>query len=87
MQRTPECPVHPVSTKLLRQGHPWITADSFSNRFPRNSEFIIALDERRRPFALLLHDPHHKNIKARLWSMKYPFDLAIETRPQMKELT
>ncbi len=101
MQRTPECPVHPVSSKLIRQGHPWITADSFSNRFPRNSEFIVALDERRRPFALLLHDPQHKNIKARLWSLKYPFDrevsnftaavqgridLAIEKRQQMKEL-
>lgn len=101
MQRTPECPVHPVSSKLLRQGHPWITADSFSHRFPRNADFIIALDERRRPMALLLHDPQHKNIKARLWTMKYPFDreisnftaavqgridLAIEKRQQMKEL-
>lgn len=101
MNRTPECPVHPVSAKLLRQGHPWITPDSFSNRFPRNSDFIIAIDERRRPFALLLHDPHHKNIKARLWSMKYPFDreisnfsaavqgridIAIEKRREMKVL-
>lgn len=101
MTKIPECPVHPVSSKLLRQGHPWITADSFSHRFPKSSEFIVALDERRRPMALLLHDPQHRNVKARLWSVKYPFDrealnfsaavqgridLAIEKRREMKEL-
>lgn len=101
MNRIPECPIHPVSMKLLRQGHPWITPDSFSNRFPRGSEFIIAMDERKRPMALLLHDPQHRNVKARLWTTKYPFDreaqnftagiqaridLAIDKRVQMKEL-
>lgn len=101
MNKIPECLIHPVSIKLLRAGHPWITADSFSNRFPRQSEFIIATDDRKRPMALLMHDPYHKNIKARVWSMKAPFereaqhftasiqariDLAIEKRQQMKEL-
>ncbi len=101
MNKLPECPIHPVSIKLLRQGHPWITADSFSNRFPRNSEFVVAMDERKRPMALLLHDPQHRNVKARVWTTKYPFDreaqhftagiqarldLAIEKRTQMKEL-
>lgn len=101
MDKIPECQIHPISIKLLRQGHPWITPDSYSHRFPRNSPFVIALDERRRPMALLLHDPQHKNIKARLWTTKYPFerevqhftagiqariDLAISKRAQMKEL-
>lgn len=101
MNRIPECVIHPVSIKLLRQGHPWITADNFSNRFPRHSEFIIAVDDRKRPMALLLHDPNHKNIKARVWSTKFPFDreaqhftagiqgrldLALEKREQQKEL-
>ena len=101
MNKIPECQIHPVSIKLLRQGHPWITPDSYSNRFPRKNEFVIALDEKRRPMALLIHDPHHKNVKARLWTTKYPFeretqnftagiqariDLAIEKRQQMKEL-
>jgi 23S rRNA (cytosine1962-C5)-methyltransferase len=74
MNKIPECPIHPVSIKLIRTGHPWITPDNFSNRFPRQSEFVIATDERKRPMALLIHDPNHKNIKARVWSTKFPFD-------------
>lgn len=74
MTKTPECAIHPISLKLMRQGHPWITADQFSKRFPKHSEFVIALDDRRRQFALLLHDPFHKNVKARVWSRNYPFD-------------
>lgn len=101
MNKLPECVIHPISIKLIRGGHPWITSDSFSNRFPKQSEFVVALDDRKRPMALLLHDPHHKNIKARLWTTKYPFDreaqhftaglqarldLALEKRSQMTEL-
>ncbi len=74
MDRLPECLIHPVSIKLIRAGHPWITSDTFSNRFPRQSEFVVATDDRKRPMALLLHDPQHKNIKARVWSTKAPFD-------------
>ena len=74
MNKIPECLIHPISIKLIRSGHPWITADNFSNRFPRQSEFIIAVDDRKRPMALLMHDPYHKNIKARVWSTKFPFD-------------
>ncbi len=74
MNKIPECAIHPISAKLIRTGHPWITSDSFSNRFPRQSEFIVALDDRRRPMALLLHDPQHKNVKARVWTTQYPFD-------------
>ena len=101
MTKIPECLIHPVSIKLIRQGHPWVTSDTFSNRFPRQSEFVIATDDRKRPMALLMHDPHHRNVKARVWSTKFPFereaqhftasvqarlDLAFEKRIQMKEL-
>lgn len=101
MSKIPECLIHPVSIKLLRAGHPWITADNFSNRFPRHSEFVIATDDRKRPMALLMHDPFHRNVKARVWSTKFPFDreaqhftasiqgrldLAFEKRIQQKEL-
>lgn len=101
MNKLPECVIHPVSIKLIRAGHPWITADSFSNRFPKQSEFVVALDDRKRPMALLIHDPHHKNVKARVWTTKYPFDqealqitasiqarldLAFDKRDQQKEL-
>ena len=74
MNKIPECLIHPISIKLIRTGHPWITADNFSNRFPKQSEFIIATDDRKRPMALLMHDPNHKNVKARVWSTKFPFD-------------
>lgn len=101
MNKIPECLIHPVSIKLLRSGHPWITADHFSNRFPRHSEFVIATDDRKRPMALLIHDPKHRNVKARVWSTKIPFDreaqhftasiqgrldLAFDKREQMSEL-
>lgn len=78
MNKIPECPIHPISMKLIRQGHPWITADNFSNRFPRQNEFIIAMDDRRKPMALLIHDPNHKNVKARVWTTKYPFEREAE---------
>lgn len=74
MSKIPECLIHPISIKLIRAGHPWITADNFSNRFPRQSEFVVAMDDRKRPMALLLNDPNHKNVKARVWTTKYPFD-------------
>lgn len=101
MTKIPECQIHPVSIKLLKQGHPWITSDNFSNRFPRQSEFIVAIDDKKRPLALLLNDPLHRNVKARLWSTKFPFDrealhftasiqgrldLAFEKRLHQKEL-
>jgi|APGre2960657468_1045069.scaffolds.fasta_scaffold16618_3 23S rRNA (cytosine1962-C5)-methyltransferase len=78
MEKIPECLIHPISIKLIRAGHPWITPDNFSNRFPRQSEFVIAMDDRKRPMALLLHDPNHKNVKARVWTTKYPFDREAE---------
>ena len=78
MTRTPECAIHPISIKLIRQGHPWITTDQFSKRFPKRSEFVIAMDDRRKQLALLLHDPNHKNVKARVWSKNYPFGKEVE---------
>jgi len=99
--KIPECLVHPASLKQIQGGHPWVTPDTFSNRFPKHSEFIIATDDRKRPFALLIHDPFHRNVKARVWSLKKPFDreaehftasiqarldLAFEKRDQNKHL-
>lgn len=101
MNKIPECLIHPISIKLIRAGHPWITADNFSNRFPKQSELVVATDDRKRPMALLMHDPQHKNVKARVWSTKFPFDreaqhftagiqgrldLAFDKRMQLKEL-
>jgi 23S rRNA (cytosine1962-C5)-methyltransferase len=66
----PKVLLHPASCKYLKLGHPWITEDSYSNRFPKNDFFLIGVDERSsKEIALLINDPEHKNVKARLWSL------------------
>ena len=59
--------IHPTSIKLLKSGHYWITQDRFSDKFHPKEKFIIAAIKNR-PFALLIHDPTHRNVKARLWA-------------------
>lgn len=62
--------LHPASCKHLSLGHPWITSDTYTARFPKNEFFLIGVDEKnRREVALLINDPDHKNVKARLWSL------------------
>lgn len=73
MERIPQCRIHPISIKLIKKGHPWVTKDKFSLRFPKDSPFIVALDEKQKPFALLIHDPSHRKIKGRVWSLTPPF--------------
>ncbi|MEK6623696.1 MAG: hypothetical protein AABY86_01925, partial [Bdellovibrionota bacterium] len=57
--------VHPASLKYLQKGHPWVTLDSFSKKFPPDP-FLITRDSKSS--FLLLHDPNHNKIRARLWS-------------------
>ncbi len=59
--------VHPASLKYLQKGHPWVTLDSYSKKFPQNPFLFTKGHESS---FLLLHDPHHNKIKARLWSSK-----------------
>lgn len=74
--------LHPASCKYLRLGHPWITEDSFSARFPKNAFYLIGVDDKNsQKIALLINDPEHKNVKARLWSLN-PEDL--KTVPDFK---
>jgi len=62
--------LHPSSCKYLKLGHPWITEDTYTKRFPQNSFFLIGVDEKnRQEIALLINDPEHKKVKARLWSL------------------
>ncbi|MEX0798245.1 MAG: class I SAM-dependent methyltransferase [Bacteriovoracaceae bacterium] len=70
--------VHPTSVKMLRKGHPWIIKDQFTEKFHPRDRFIVAKD-RRRPFALMIHDPRHENIKARLWASKGDFTRLIKS--------
>jgi 23S rRNA (cytosine1962-C5)-methyltransferase len=70
----PRCLLHPISVKQLRQGHPWVTLDAYSRRFPTDSSMLIGLDDKKMEVGTLLHDPRHKTVRARLWSKErgYP---------------
>lgn len=68
----PAYDVHPVTLKMLKKGHPWIIKDKFTERFHPRERFIVAKDSRR-PVALMIHDPRHERVKARLWSSRGDF--------------
>lgn len=61
--------LHPQTIKHMLAGHPWVTEDSFTKRFPQHEKMLIGLNKDKKDFALLLNDPHHKKIKARLWKL------------------
>lgn len=69
--------VHPITIKLLKKGHPWILKDKFTEKFQPRERFIVAR-ERRRPISLLLHDPKHTQVKARVWASKGDFGKLIK---------
>lgn len=69
-QNIPKVALHPASCKYLKLGHPWITEDSYTKRFPKNTPLLIGVDEKTKSdVALLVQDPEHKTVKARLWSL------------------
>ena len=53
--------LHPHSLLALKKGHPWVTKDSFTAKFPRG-ELILKTEA-----GILLHDPQHPHVKAHLW--------------------
>lgn len=78
--------LHPASCKYLKLGHPWITEDSYTKRFPKSSPLLIGIDDKSKSeIALLVQDPEHKTVKARLWSLNkeewtIDFDELLEKR-------
>lgn len=61
--------LHPASLKHIKKGHPWVTLDKFSARFPKGAQFVSArMDEKN--FVLMLNDPGHPNVKARVWNIE-----------------
>lgn len=69
--------IHPTTIKLLKKGHPWVLKDRFTENFPVRDKFIIAKDGQR-PIALFIHDPSHKDIKARVWMLSGNFQQGIK---------
>ncbi len=70
--------IHPTSVKMIQQGNPWVTLDEYSEKFQPNDKFIVAMSNQRQ-FALLLHDPQHKSVRARLWSKSGNFEKQIKS--------
>lgn len=63
--------LHPQSLKSIKAGHPWITKDSFSEKFPQQLEWLEFFDERTKgPLGVFFHDPQHPSVKARFWDEK-----------------
>jgi len=65
----PKCRLHPATLRAFKDGHPWVTIDSFSKRFPTHTSYIIGTNEKGHEVALLLNDPTHPEIVARLWGL------------------
>lgn len=83
----PRVKLHPASLKHLRKGHPWVTQDSFTKKFPPHRSFLIGLGAREdHEECLLLHDPEHPKVKARLWSLHGDFLDQIKTFPYQVRL-
>ncbi len=68
LSQLPQVRLHHLTIKAIKQKHPWVTLDEFSKRFPTDSDFLLGIDEHRRSVAILLNDPNHKQVKARVWS-------------------
>jgi 23S rRNA (cytosine1962-C5)-methyltransferase len=61
--------IHPISLKLIKTGHPWITKDKFSSKFPVKEQFLSIYDPHtNKLLGEFIHDPKHPKIVARFWS-------------------
>jgi 23S rRNA (cytosine1962-C5)-methyltransferase len=77
--------LHPATIKHIENGHFWVTEDSFTKRFPPNELFLLGVDSKtKKEVGLFIHDPLHKNVKARLFSKdkNIDFDLELKSRIQ-----
>jgi len=59
--------LHPATIKSLKNGHPWITKDNYTKRFPDTSMLKIKDAKTGNMLGHFIHDPKHPKIKARFW--------------------
>jgi len=64
--------LHPGTVKHLEKGHPWITLDKISEKFPTNCFFLNYQG------TLFLHDPMNKKIRGRFWGKTKDLKLNVE---------
>lgn len=73
--------LHPATIKHLKNGHFWVTEDSFTKRFPKNETFLIGIDSKTKiEFGLFINDQKHKFVKARLFSKNLTIDVNTEIK-------
>lgn len=66
----PKVKLHPASINHIKKGHPWVTSDSYTSKFPKKMPFLLGMGLKNQPAAILLNDPFHNKVKARVWSNK-----------------
>ena len=59
--------LHPHSVKYINSGHPWVTKDKFTAEFPDKTCLIGAGADKKKPHWILINDPAHPQVKARVW--------------------
>lgn len=96
LSKLPRVALHPDTIKHLKLGHPWVTEDSYTKKFPTNSFFLVGIHaSTKEEIGIFLNDFRHKNVKARFWgpSLKEQYfaqelasriDTAIERRSTAK---
>ena len=65
--KTESFELHPHSIKYINAGHPWVTKDKFTEAFPEKTLLIGAGKDAKSPHWILINDPDHPQIKARVW--------------------
>lgn len=66
----PKVILHPLSIKAINAGHSWVTQDQYTKLFPK-SLFLLGSEKNSKEFHLLIQDPNHPKVKARVWINKY----------------
>jgi 23S rRNA (cytosine1962-C5)-methyltransferase len=61
--------IHPLSLKSIQQGHPWITKDEYSSKFPKEKNILKVFEPNsNKLLGTFIHDPKHPRVVARFWS-------------------
>jgi 23S rRNA (cytosine1962-C5)-methyltransferase len=83
LPKTKKVKIHPASLKHIKKGHPWVTADTYTKEFPNGEDFLQV--EAGETKLLLLSDPNHPKIKARVWAFGDGRDLRANFPRELKE--
>ncbi len=78
----PRVRLHPMTLKHMKKGHPWVTADTFTKKFPKGRTFLLGTTPNEVESCVLINDPDHKDVKARVWSTHGEHIETVKAFPQ-----